>query len=77
MFVLLMPTFHKDNYYDDLHSFRTESFPHTCDWKDHCGKMSIQVSFMEDTQAIAGHTCTGQLVFPRGIGDHMKTLLLL
>ena len=30
-------------------------------------KMSIQVSFMEDTQAIAAHTCTGQLVFPRGI----------
>ena len=57
MFVLLvMPTFHKDNYYDDLHSFRTESLPHSCDWKDHRGK-NVNSGFNH-----GGHTSHLQLI---------------
>lgn len=30
-------------------------------------KKSIQVLFMDDSQAITAHTCSGLLVFPRGV----------
>ena len=57
--VLFMPTFHKDMMTYIPSELRPFLIHVT--GKITVAKMSIQVSFMEDTQAIAAHTGTGQL----------------
>ena len=36
---------------------------------------SIQVDFVDDTEAIAAHTCTGLLLFPRTSFDDFSVAL--
>ena len=59
--LLFMPTFHKDMMTYMYIPSELRAFLTHVTGKITVAKMSIQVSFMEATQAIAAHTCTGQL----------------